>query len=1152
MKGFFTFLFGQSVFFNVFFFGVMIYGVFISIPQISVERYPNIDFGEVVISTSYPGASSQDVERLVTEEIESAIQGMNDVEFVRSSSKTGYSSINIKFIDDTDYESLYDELRLRVLGIQNRLPSINGKPLTPDFNVTKVDDWLPVIQVNLMSSDTENPLSKRALGRLAEELQLRLEQIPEVQEVKLNGKEVQQYALTLDPEAMRRYRVGLPEVQAALLDAGGSLPAGKLDTPSGERIVLVDDLYRTADDLEAVVVRKGEQGDLLFLSQLLKSSGLERMSGGVISSVNGRDTVSCQVVKTPRGNAKDIKQAVLDMVEEFKSLHAKLPIQLNTTLDSTVKIDDGLGVLQNSLGMALILVMLAIFLFLSSSGPKMQVFVFAFSVAALIVMVRFHDDDRWTLCALALNTLLIFYTCKTAVLTVSGIAFSFIGCLTLFQVLGTSLNEITLLGFVLTSGIIVDDAIVILENIQRHRDRGLGIVDAAILGTSEVFWPVISASLTTMAAFLPMLLMSGAVGDFFSLIPVTVSMALFISLIECLSIMPIHAIDLNRCQERFKRMSLSRKLKTSSSKPSGDQDQEVVETTHQNLAEQGIMVRLTAIYDRSLEFCLRNRSISLAVVFLLFVMAIGVLVQSAMGPSMGQPALLKLKFFPDDTSNIQIQVQMSSRATLPQTDAWVRDIAQDLMSRGPSEIKSVTANAGLSVDSSYKPIFGSHLAFMIVELPARDERSFVDAQRFIDKVRDDLEAKFEVGGIDLEISAQKDGPPVGAPIHVRVAGVSEENVVALGADLFAWMNREVNGGQLKGLRDLKSDRSHFSTVIHFDHDARRVAELGLSHHDVRFFAASLFEGAYVGDLRLEEEDLPIKLKLALDEDAPIESALSIPLSERWLSKASGAQVEALYYRDLGRLSYEVQPSSLERRDFQRTINVTANIREDALLQAHDYTGLISQWYRENAIKYPGATVAFGGEAESTAKSYSSLISAFFVSIFIIYGILAVQFKSYSQPFLIMANILFSFTGVILMTGVLGLLILLLPEGMVSSQRAMITVQSFIAMLGLTGLVVNDAIVLIDFINQQRRQGATLDEAVRRGAHHRVRPIIMTTWSTIAGLLPLAIGIPHFSITWGPFATCFVAGLTMSTLMTLLIIPVLYHLLESFKQRFLAV
>jgi HAE1 family hydrophobic/amphiphilic exporter-1 len=256
----------------------------------------------------------------------------------------------------------------------------------------------------------------------------------------------------------------------------------------------------------------------------------------------------------------------------------------------------------------------------------------------------------------------------------------------------------------------------------------------------------------------------------------------------------------------------------------------------------------------------------------------------------------------------------------------------------------------------------------------------------------------------------------------------------------------------------------------------------------------------------------------------------------------------LFFDDVGSFKREEQPSTLERRDFQRVVNITAEIKDNSVLQGSDFMASLRSWHDNNGQRYPGVVFSFGGESESTARSYRSLFSAFMISLFAIYGILAVQFKSYTQPFLIMANIVFSFTGVVLMTGLLGALNLVLPTGLIAAERAMITVNSFIAIVGLTGLVVNDAIVLIDFINQERQRGSSLGEAVRNGAHQRVRPIIMTTWSTIAGLLPLAIGIPDFSISWGPFATCFVAGLSVSTVMTLLIIPLLYEMLESLKAK----
>lgn len=1120
MRTIFGFLLRQRVFFNIVFFGLILFGVFYSAPKIPIDRYPNINFGEVVVSTSYPGASAEEVERLVTEEIEETLRGMENIEFIRSSSMAGYSSINVKFVDDTNYDFLYDQLRLRVLGSQNLLPVINGKPLTPTFNVTRVDDWLPVIQVNLLSASADRPMTKRSMARLAKELQMELEQIDGVQEARLNGEEVQQYTITLSPELMKGSGLSLLDVQRALSLSGGSQPAGVINTDQGERNIVVDDRFRNREDLLATVIRRDGNDSLLTLQDIvdLKNSGLEKMQGGVITSVDGLDTMSLQIVKNDWANSKDIKESVLQVVELFEGKHAALPIAINTTLDSTSKIDDGLGVLQGSLNLALILVMLAIFLFLSPHRGKVVLWVSGLAIASLIFMIRFHDQPRWQLIALAINVVVIFITCRAAVLTVTGIVFSFLGCLIAFQILGYSLNEITLLGFVLTTGIIVDDAIVVLENIQRHREKGKGLMDSAIDGTAEVFLPVFSASLTTIAAFLPMLIMTGSTGEFFSLIPIAVSTALVISLFECLFIMPIHVVELER---------LGRRKNAEHTPPP---------------QSTGIVQSMTKLYDKSLSWCLRHPWLSLASVFGLFFLAVSVLIQSAMGPSMGMKPLLKLEFFPDDTSNIQIIIRMPSNSTLQQSDSLSREVSAALLDLGPDKIKSATANAGLAIDAAYKPVFGSHLSFLMVELPRKVDRSFDNPVAFIEDIKKMLEERFEKDGVKLEVSAQKDGPPTGAPVHIRISGVSEDSVIRLGQDLYEEITLgQESGSNFHGMTDLQSDRSNFTTTMRFKTARDRAAQLGLTPYDVRFFTAALFDGAYVGDLRMEDEDVPIRVRLKQADRINAEELLTFPLME--------IDGRSIYYEDVGSWSINDEPSSLERRDFQRIINITAQVDPQSILQPGDFMKRIREWYTENASDYPGATLAFGGEAESTARSYRSLAMAFGLAIFLIYGILSVQFQSYSQPFLIMANIFFSFTGVILMTGLLGGLNLLLPEGVIAAERAMVTVQSFIAIIGLTGLVVNDAIVLIDFINAERRKGTPLLEAVKTGAHHRVRPIIMTTWSTIAGLLPLAIGIPDFSITWGPFATCFVAGLTMSTLMTLLIIPVLYHLLEKFKEKF---
>jgi HAE1 family hydrophobic/amphiphilic exporter-1 len=225
------------------------------------------------------------------------------------------------------------------------------------------------------------------------------------------------------------------------------------------------------------------------------------------------------------------------------------------------------------------------------------------------------------------------------------------------------------------------------------------------------------------------------------------------------------------------------------------------------------------------------------------------------------------------------------------------------------------------------------------------------------------------------------------------------------------------------------------------------------------------------------------------------------------------------------------------------VTITGDLAPDSPLSAIHLDAASRAWWDTEQARHPGVDLAFGGEAQATARSYASLLTALVVAVFVIYAVLATQFRSYLQPALILTNVLFGFIGVTLMMGLLGILALALPEGWVRPERAMFTVQTFIAIVGLTGMVVSEAIVLVEFINARRADGLALHPALVTAGHQRLRPILMATTTTIAGLLPMAIGIPAFSVAWSPMATAFVAGLMMSTALTLVVLPAGYLLLE---------
>ncbi len=1120
MKSFIRFNLRQSVLYNVVFVALVVFSAVFALPDMPIDRYPNIAFGEAIVQTRYPGASPEEVERLVTDVIEESLRGMEDLEYVRSRSIAGESQVYIKFDDDTDYDGLYDELRFRVLAVQNQLPIVNGDPLTPRINEVDVDEWLPVVQVNLIAADPAALISKRSLALLAKDLRDEIEQIDGVKSVIIAGEEAEQFVVALNPARLEQHRLTVADVVASLRDAGVAPPAGIVDTGYGERLIRVDNRFRTRDDVLTVVLRVDGAGNRITVGDLVDhdDTGMQRIEGSVIATVNGRDTVACKVLKKRSANSIRLKGEIDGVIERFIAANSRHQVAAVATLDSSVEIRNGLGVLADNLMLSVVLVLALLFLFMSNRSRSMTIFVLFAGLAAAFT-VGLSDNFTVKIAAIAALTLFVFFTCRAAILTVSGIVFSFLGSLMVFHLLDKSINELSLLGFVLVIGIVVDDAIVVIENIQRLRETGKSLMSSVVDGTAEVFLPVFSATLTTMAAFLPLLLMTGSVGDFFSLVPIAVCVALAISLVECLIVLPLHVVDLER---------LLGPDRSAATRPA------------QGLIPVygGITGRFSRIYDRLLRWNLSHPYLTVTFSAILFFLAVGIIIV----PAFGYRPILKVVFFPDDTSKLVTSIRMPAGAPLAETDRVVRDVSRFLVERGTGFIANTTGTAGMLVDRNYKPLRSRQYGSIQVELPPREIREFDDSRLFIRELRAEVEAKFEHNGVDLELTAAPDGPPIGEPVNVRVAGRDDATVFAAAEALLAHLNAESGkGGAVQGLIDIRHDRNLLTEVVSFHPDRDRVSLFDLRERDVQAFVADALDGAYVGDYRRIDKDVPVRVRMSrlhIREPADI---LGVPI-------ANDADGRLVRFGDVGTISVSQTPATLVRRDFRRVINVVANLHEDAPIGAVDAARHIRGWFDIHADRFPGVTIAFGGESESTAKSYRSLALAFGIAIVLIYTVLATQFNSYLQPFLIMSNIIFSFTGVILVMSAFSIAVRMMPEGSIAIERSLITVQGFIAIVGLTGLVINDGIVLIDFINQRLADGLPLREALVTAGHQRMRPIFMTTATTIAGLLPMAIGIPAFNVTWGPFATCFIAGLTVSTTMTLLVVPVLFEILESLRRR----
>jgi multidrug efflux pump subunit AcrB len=1039
MRSVVRFTLGQRVLFNLLFVLLMVAGAF-SASHLSVERYPEVNFGKVIIYTVYPGASPRDVEALVTTEIEESLEGLEQVELIRSSSVRERSTILVKFRDDTDYEALYDELRFRVLGALDELPA-GVDP--PQFDLIETSFWLPVVAVNLVGER-----SNRALTLMAKELQVPMSRIPGVLDAEIVGEYQREFHIFLDPDKLRAQGVSFEQVAAALADANLTIPAGDYEDGSGEFVVRVDERFRSREQVVSTIIRRDLDGSFVTLEDLISDAYVGYRDPHVITSVNGRDCVTIKVLKAEDGNALDIHAQIQRIVADHATSLAKQGVEVIPTQDSTTYIEESMSTLGWNLALGIVLVSLILWYFM---GPR------------------------------------------NASLVTVGIPFSLLVTMIFMDLTGNSLNHITLLSFVLVSGIIVDDAIVVVENIYRHVQRGDPLEKAVVNGTAEVMLPVISATATTVAAFLPMLIMTGSTGEFFALIPKAVSFAIVASLLECIFILPLHYLDFG---PRPKQGGV----------PLDERDNALLRILRRIT---GALIRLT----------MRYRSLSLSLVLVAFLAAVAILGVSVAGIA----PLIRVKFFPDDYSLYYAFVRGPANTTIETTDEKTRQIARYIMADGPGYARSAAGFAGFVVNEDYEQEFGHNLGTVIVPLPERKDRAFDDPLAHLRTMRERLSERFAKDGWEIRVRAEKDGPPAGKDVNIQIVGSSEEAVRGLSDALLQALRDSPELGPY--LTDLTDDRGQPARVFRLEVDAPRTRELGLTQGDAARLASAVLDGRYIGKYRLSDEEVDLKLRVDPDFlDSP-EAALSIPVREH----PSGP----VQLRDIVRPVTEIQPGELKRFRGQRSLAITANIKPGAPISSPQVVTWVKQHYREIRDRSTGVTLVFGGEYEETQRSYDSLTQAFGLAVLLIYLILATQFKSYLQPLIILSAIMFSIIGVVIGT---------------FATQTLFTINSFIALLGVTGVVVNDALVLLDFINRRYRDGKTRRDAVIEGVQIRLRPILLTTLTTTLGLLPMSLGIPNYSLIWGPMASTFVTGLASATFLTLFIVPVAWDLLMEAKER----
>ena len=1053
----------QSVFINVVFVILVVAGAY-AVFTTPLENYPVVDMGNVFVTTVYFGASAEDVEQLVTIKIEEALDGLENVEWIQSQSYRNFSFINVKFIDDSDYEALYDDLRFRVLNIKKELPP---EVDDPTFLYMDTNAWLPVVVVNIAGD-----LPQRSLKLYAEELRTRLLAIENLRDVVIEGDYVDEFHVSADPAKLRRFGITFQQLVSAIASANTKYPTGRFRQSDSEYMLDAGSKLNTQEDVLGIVVRRDGDGNFIRVADLVASARLSHRDPILITSVNGRSTVRLLVSKEETGDAVAISADVKKMARQFEQLHRRDGIEVIFTNDSTIEINDSIHILGGNLllGMALVLIV-------------------------LWVTLGFRN----------------------AMLTAIGIPFAFLCSILVMKLNGVSLNNISLFAFVLVTGIMVDDAVIIVENIFRHYEMGKTRHNAVVDGTAEVMLPVISSAITTVLAFLPMLIMTGSTGDFFAYIPKTVSFALAASLVEALFILPIHFLDWGPRRPPAKRRE--------------EEKQDPYHHLH-----SGLFAPFWRSYRRVVVVLLDHKLLCFAGMSVLFLTTVAILVLSITGIV----PLIKVKFFPGAYYRYHVTVVMPVGTSIEKSDEVVRELSRFIMSFGQQAAHSAAGSAGFYEDEDYVRHSGNNFGQIIVTMPEQKDQNFPDNPpndplRHLEFMRREIQRYTQerydgsAASPQVNVFEESGGPPTGKAVNIRITGSTLQQAARATDALLAFMQAEPG---LADLVDLGDDRPAPYRTVKYNPIDEKAFEFGLLPGDITALVAGALNGRQAGNFRTADEEVDLLVRIARYDDSGNSSAtglsdpadiLNVPVIEDSASP--------VLLRDLVDLSFESEPNVRMRYKGKPAVTITSDIAEGSQLSPARVQYLVSRYFQRQADRYPGVSVSFGGEFESTSKSYKSLTFAFFIALLLIYLVLASQFKDYFQPLIIINAVPYALIGV-----VMGLLV----------TRTTFTVGSFLAIVGLAGIAVNDTLLLIDFMNVRRRGGKDLREAIIESCAARMRPVIITTVTTMLGLLPMAIGIPNRSIEWAPMATAFVAGLSSATFLTLLITPANYEFYENMK------
>lgn len=1083
--------------------GVLTY---FSLPK---ENFPEVVFPQIFVGTLYPGASPKDVENLITKHIEKQVKSISGVKKISSNSVQDYSNVIIEFEAEIDVTSAKRDVKDAVDRAKPDLPTdLQDDPVVQDIDFSE----MPIMFVNL-SGDYD----LQTIKRYAEDMQDRFEALKEIRRVDIVGALDREVQINVDLYKAALAGVSLDDIRGAISSENVIVPGGQVAVGGMKRSLSISGEYANAEGIGNTVIGS-TTGGKVYLKDVAEviDSHKEQES---FARLDKKNVITLNIVKRNGENLIEASDGVRAIIADYEQNILPKGLGVTVTADQSENTRVTLHDLINTIIIGFILVTIILMFFM---GVTNAIFV------GLSVPIS-----------------------------------SFIAFL-VFPGIGFTLNMMTLFSFLLALGIVVDDAIVVIENTHRVFDNGkVPIRKAAKIAAGEVFMPVFSGTMVVLAPFIPLAFWPGVIGKFMMYLPITLIVALLASLLVAYIINPVFAADFMtpHDHDHDEKPKFSRGFKVSS-----------------------IVFASVAIVSYLINFGLGNFVVFIYLLYVLYHFVLtGVIstFQTSTWPKVQEgyrrlvtwcltgyrpigvfvgvivlfifslvfTAIMKppVVFFPSGDPNfayayIRMPIGTDQRVTDSITSV-VESRVMDVLGKDNPVVESVISNVaiGASEDQFERGTQAQpHLGKVQVAFVKFAERNGQSTKPYLDKMR---EAVKGIKGAEISVNQEANGPPTGKPVNIEIAADDFDVLAKTSEDV----KRYLDAMQIPGVEELKSDFHANKPEIIVTIDREKANREGISTRQIGFAINTAVYGAEVSKFRDENDDYPIELRIAQNQRNDINALMNMPITYR--DMASGGQVRHVPLSAVAKIDYSNSYAGIRRIDQKRVVTISSNVTGD-----YNPNEVVAQIQAKlNEFKTPdGVQIKMTGEQEEQAETMRFLAIAFSLAFALIFMILVTQFNSIGKPVIILSEILFSIIGVLIGFSLFRMEISIIMTG--------------VGIMALAGLVVRNGILLVEFTDLLVSQNVPLYDAIIKAAKTRMTPVLLTTIAATIGLIPLAVGLnidfvtmftefnPHIFFGgdnvafWGPLSWTMIFGLIFGTFLTLVLVPVLYLLTTKLKAR----